>query len=154
MVQIFKKTNVSHWYLPLQSWLDTSWHFKPLYSALQSNRNMRTKSSLQPWYIHDTFSTKWSLHSEGTWESLKCKIRIFLLLATLSIDIPSLKYVGIPEYYLPSSHLSFPFLICHTPFLPSRTCDFALPFPETVGDKGGYKWSLSSTDDKVFSPHL
>ena len=55
------------------------------------------------------------------------------------LPIVVLKYVGIPEYYLPSSHLSFPFLICHTPFLPSRTCDFALPFPETVGDKGGYK---------------
>ena len=51
---------------------------------------MRTKSSLQPWYIHDTFSTKWSLHSEGTWESLKCKIRIFLLVGTLSIDIPTI----------------------------------------------------------------
>ena len=50
---------------------------------------MRTKSSRQPWYIHDTFSNKWSLNWEGTWETLKCKIRIFLLVGTLSIGMPS-----------------------------------------------------------------
>ena len=90
----FQKTNVSYWYLPLQSWFYSFkkilHHISNFYIALCKATGIWEPRLLSNLYTFMTpFQTKWSLHWEGTWETFKCKIRIFLLVGTLSIGIPS-----------------------------------------------------------------